>query len=477
MLLINTKHNMKYFLPVILFISVALQSCVNSDYIATSMDVESNDRTSSGLLSFASVDELAGYANKIGSDSHTKSLDCPSDFVSLWDSMREKVMSSLSPQELLEIEQEGLYYEPEDEIIPDPVFAKIVNSNREVKVSGKIYRYVSSGVLIYGDNVDKSVINDFDPSEFEYLQDKDEVNIGNDVVFVRLLYGANTVDCASTKAPILEPGLYDNELVLQSGTRIPSADIRKVEYEKGAGDSNGLQKTIASIFGTSVTAENLFDEKHRMKLRTFSQDYLVYTSVGMTVRMQQKKLGIWWRTKAQEFRYGWTGVECYYTYKGPSFPTGVTFLNTPVILQDNTNYYEEPLVLFTVPLIDYQVTDQRVSSLLKSLLNKNKSKINSWLNNNPNYKSSPQSVFAADTKNSYRMIFPQYEEMATDDGREKINWDFRVHFQVGVKISSGGVSPTFSPVGDPHKIEIRRGEIYAAVKYDDKWKACAIIAK
>ena len=170
---------MKYFLPVILFISVALQSCVNSDYIATSMDVESNDRTSSGLLSFASVDELAGYANKIGSDSHTKSLDCPSDFVSLWDSMREKVMSSLSPQELLEIEQEGLYYEPEDEIIPDPVFAKIVNSNREVKVSGKIYRYVSSGVLIYGDNVDNSIINDFDPSDFEYLQDKDEVNIGN----------------------------------------------------------------------------------------------------------------------------------------------------------------------------------------------------------------------------------------------------------------------------------------------------------
>lgn len=117
-----------------------------------------------------------------------------------------------------------------------------------------------------------------------------------------------------------------------------------------------------------------------------------------------------------------------------------------MILQNNTNYYEKPLVLFTVPLIDYQVTDQKISSLLKSLLNKNKSKITSWLNNNPNYKSSPQSVFAADTKQSYSMIFPQYEESATNDGREKINWDFRVHAQAGVKISSGGVSPTFSPV-------------------------------
>lgn len=234
-------------------------------------------------------------------------------------------MSSLSPQELLEIEQEGLYYEPEDEIIPDPVFAKIVNSNREVKVDDKIYRYVSSGVLIYGDNADMGIINDFDLSKFEYLQDKDEVNIGNDVRFVRLRYGINTTNSTDTKAPILEPGLYDDELILKGGIRIPSVDIRKIEYGKGAGDANGFQKTIASIFGTSVTAENLFDEKHRMKLRTFSQDYLVYTSVGMTVRMQQKKLGIWWRTKAQEFKYGWTGVECYYTYKGPSFPTGVTF--------------------------------------------------------------------------------------------------------------------------------------------------------
>ena len=317
-----------------------------------------------------------------------------------------------------------------------------------------------------------------DPKDYSYLKNKEEVLVTDGVVFVRIINPTPVyAEIEETKLPVVDPGLYDDKLILQDGTTIQGADIRVVEYGKGNGDASGFQKTISSIFGTSVVAEKYFDSTHRMKLRTFSQDFIVYTTVGMTVRMQRKRVGIWWKRDAQEMRYGWSAVECYYSYKGPSFPSGITFQNADVLLHDHTNYYQKPLVLFSVPLVDFQVTDKMVSQWARSLLQKNAGKINKWLNNNPNYKSNPYSVFAADKPTSYSMIFPQYEEVAKGEHREQVNWDFRIHAQAGVKIGGGGITPTFSPVSDPENVEIRRGEIYAAVKYNGQWRACVRVVK
>ena len=52
-------------------------------------------------------------------------------------------------------------------------------------------------------------------------------------------------------------------------------------------------------------------------MRTFSQEYGIYRSVGMAVKLQQKVLGSWFRYKAEEIRYGWTAVECIYRYRDP----------------------------------------------------------------------------------------------------------------------------------------------------------------
>lgn len=424
-------------------------------------------RTSEDLNMFAET--LNGNYSGIQTRSMTT---VPDGFVSLWDKQINDFYSTLSKEQIVEVEKAGLIYEPEDDIIPDPIFAKIVNDKREVSVGGEIFRYTKYGVIIYSPEIEVSVLDTFDGNEYSFLEDKQEVTIAQGIRFVRIVYNEPTIiEDIETKAPIIEPGMNGDELVLKNGVRIGGDKLRYVRYEKGGGDTSGFQKTVSGIFGTSVVATNYFNSKHRMKLRTFSQDYVVYTSVGMTVRMQHKRLGVWWRRKAEEFRYGWTGVECHYTYAGPAFPSGVTLSNIDVINQP-TSYYEKPLLLFTVPLIQYQVTDQKIGKLLKNLLEKNQSRINSWINGNPEYSSNPRSVFAADDSFNYSMIYPQYEEVSTDDGREQVNWDFRVHFQVGANIGSS-IKPTFSPVKDPEKIEIRRGEIYAAVKYG-YWRACVI---
>ena len=428
------------------------------------------------VIAFDTPSDLNAYAESVNGQQSvviTKAMpSVPSDFVSLWDRQVKDFYASLSDSEIADAERDGLVYEPEDDIIPDPVFAKIVNEKREVSVGGEVYRYTKNGVIIYSPKVDDKEIDAFNDDEFRSLSDKQEVVINPDVRFVRIVYNEPDIyDMVDTKAPIIEPGVNGDELILKNGIMIRGDKLRYVKYEKGSGDASGFQKTISGIFGTSVVATNYFNSKHRMKLRTFSQDFVVYTSVGMTVRMQHKRAGIWWRRKAEEFRYGWTGVECHYTYAGPAFPSGITLKNINVINQP-TSYYEKPLLLFTVPLAQYKVTDQTVGKLLKNLLEKNKTRINNWLNNNPGYSGNPKSVFAADNSFNYSMIYPQYEDISKDDGREKVTWDFRVHFQVGANIGSS-IQPTFSPVKDPEKIEIRRGEIYAAVKYGE-WRACVI---
>lgn len=59
-----------------------------------------------------------------------------------------------------------------------------------------------------------------------------------------------------------------------------------------------------------------------MKLRMYEQNYIVARTIGMTLRMQKRLFRIWWRKKADEFRYGWTGLELQYQFKGNPIPGG-----------------------------------------------------------------------------------------------------------------------------------------------------------
>ncbi len=430
-------------------------------------------RNDAEVLSFDNVEDLNSYANALNGQ-ETRSLErTPSGFISLWESLTRDFYSTLSSEEIASAEAEGLMYEPEDHIISDPIFAKIVNERREVVVKNETYRYTELGVVIYDTTVSSEKVDQISLEQYHSFSDKQEVLIESGIRFIRLMYSIPDVyDSFDTRSPSYETGATYDRLTLKNGKTITGDKLQYVKYGKGEGNATGFQKSISSIFGTSVVATNYFNSTHRMKLRTFCQDFIVYTSVGMTVRMQHKRAGVWWRRKAEEFRYGWTGVECHYTYNGPSFPSGVTFYNANTI-SHKTSYYEKPLVLFTVPLIDYQVTTQKIGDLVKQLLDKHKTTINNWLNGNPGSSNNPRSVFAADGAYSYSMIYPQYEESAAHDGREEVKWDFRLHFKVGITIGSS-LSGSIEPVADPEKIEIRRGEIYAAVKYGGEWRACVI---
>ena len=112
-----------------------------------------------------------------------------------------------------------------------------------------------------------------------------------------------------------------------------------------------------------MTLTNNFDKRHRMKLRMYEQDYIIYRAAGMTVRMQQRRLRIWWRKKAQEFRYGWTAIECEYKFSKPAFldppkmPNGMPQYNKyPTAMNKKFPFADSKIVLFHIPVANYDVT-------------------------------------------------------------------------------------------------------------------------
>jgi len=70
------------------------------------------------------------------------------EFVSLIEANRQKVMASLTPEQLdsIENDEDELEFCPSDSVIADIRFAQLLNADREIQVGTTVYRYFPNGV-------------------------------------------------------------------------------------------------------------------------------------------------------------------------------------------------------------------------------------------------------------------------------------------------------------------------------------------
>lgn len=266
------------------------------------------------------------------------------------------------------------------------------------------------------------------------------------------------------------------------GINIPSYDIRRVSFVNGKGedDSNWLDKFGACLFGSNIVAVNHFDDRHRMRLNMYAQDYIFFHSVGMKVRMQKRVLGIWWRKKAEEFRYGWSNIECMYTFKNPAPLIPDT---NPHVLSKSQGYKRDSGVdLFYVPSSQYNTKSGYIEDVLNEGMADIEDIIREWGDYKTGFDNNAQSIYTIMTDEDgmhVLVVYPQGEEVAYNTGKEKVVWGydwfrgrytFSTLFETGWEFKSLDLTPN-------KEIEILRGRIYAAVKYNGKWKACIIETK
>lgn len=450
---------------------IALVSCSKSQESAF-VNQADNDEPRYGILSFNSKSEFNEAIKKAEEGNlYTPSTRSGSaGFLSLYDALVEEKMASLSDEDKAEIAREGLVYEPEDDIICSPVFMSFLNQKREIEVEGKIYRYVSNGVIIYSDSCQSDFIDSLDTDQYDSLMDGEEITMTEGIVFHRIEY-AETVISAPTKVSSLSPvdGFY-----LENGTFIPSKNIHNTLYEEKGGDTGKFRKWVTSLTGMSVLSINDFDSKHRMTLRVFSQDFVVYEGTGMAIRFQQKVAGMWFRKKCEEMRYGCVGPLVKYTYASP-----LQLLDEAIIKPAPKSLYTKPVVFFKVslPILkDLSVSNQDIQRLLFNALSSNQTTISRFLNNNPNLDKNPRGVFSSENPNIAYYLFPRVnEQVVYDDRRECIEWDNNWVFGATLtfNLSTGGISGSpFLP--DVRSIEILRVFTYGAVKYNNEWRMCVV---
>lgn len=63
--------------------------------------------------------------------------------------------------------------------------------------------------------------------------------------------------------------------------KIPKDRIRRATYTKGGGNGSWLAQGLSGWFGLNVTITNNYNKRHRMKLRMYEQDYIIYRAVGI----------------------------------------------------------------------------------------------------------------------------------------------------------------------------------------------------
>ncbi len=518
---------MKKLLYILAISGVVAVSCAKELSITGEPQVDNLMLTatvSDGTLVFSSEENLSQIVNALSlHDEYELNIlpatkaDSPEDFVSLRQLLIDEGLKGLSPKELLIAQREGLIYEPIDSLIVDPYFCAVLNKDREIIINDKAYRFVKDGML--QTSVENKwafdTVSEWDVADVKEIPDGETVMIGEYLKFIKIRYaslveihsdaelafsgdelvinelssgGSSSGGGAGDDYPAMcvpEIRYVDGVLYLADGTMIGEGNIRKIKYEQKESDASFLGRLWTSLWGTNVAAYNYFSDKERMVVNMFSQNCVVMYSMGMKVRMQKKRFGIWWRTNASEFRYGWSAMECIYEYQNDPFGNIPEFLNglhRPQVPMNMTKKYpfsDEDIVLWNVPIVDYDFTTGDVNNVLNSALQSLLPLISSWVNDDPeNNSNKKRGIFAvSDEMNKIYVVFPQGEEMATNTGKEKIEWDaqwFNGTYIFGFSMSNGSFGGASATIQPNVKVSINRGTVYAAVKYDGKWKGCVI---
>ena len=475
---------------------------------------------SDGILVFDSEYDLSQTVDALNNnDSYSLALvpatkaDNAEDFVSLRQSLIEKGLRQFSDEELRIIKQEGLEYEPIDSLITDPYLASVLNADREIIIKNKVFKFVEKGVLQTAFDK-REILKGFDKLELPdditegetvyvapdvkltVIEYKKLVEVNTDVIIQGnesgLVIAFSEEDDSFTigggdSLPLVcvpEVRYKDGNLTLANDVVIKNDNIRKIKYDMKESDAGFLGNLWSSIWGTNVVAYNNFSDRERMALSMFSQDYVIYRSVGMKIRMQKRTLGIWWVKPASELRYGWTAMECEYEFNNnpfaniPEFLYGLQRPKLPSNMSKKFPFSDDKIVLWNVPIIDYDLTTGDMNNLLNAALNESLDLIERWVKKNPEDADKKRGIFAVpDDLSKMYVVFPQGEETLYNTGKQKVEWDARWldgTYTFGFSFTNGTFGSVSGSLKSNTKVNISRGTVYGAVNYNGQWKACII---
>ena len=66
------------------------------------------------------------------------------------------------------------------------------------------------------------------------------------------------------------------------------------------------ENVLNILFGPSERCTDYFNKRERIKIKTWAQNYGLFSSVGINVRSQKRRFRVWWASKADELELGYS---------------------------------------------------------------------------------------------------------------------------------------------------------------------------
>lgn len=447
-------------------------------------------------------------------------------FVSLYDAQKEKVLSSLTPEQLSEVmsDPEELEFEPQDSIIADMRFAQVLNAEREIEVDGFVYKYTTKGVARvpaqYASelkNVEVETFNmNFSESqlgtEFALSEHMSFIPMNYGVTFCSVGDGDDTEDNDQEQDPPGGPDEYgygdggygggngngnevpagefadsrEEGLYVYDNTFVPKKDLFEVTFKDGdhlPGYGVWLHRVFTGFFGQNVVARRKLDEhdkklkNRQINLNLYDQEYVIYSNIGTKLKFQKKVCGIWWNVKADEMIHGWEGIDVKFDFDQPIMPE----FKSPF---SSTAYHEyveadHPInkqsgILFTVFNFDFKT--KYLWTVLKKTLEECKKRFGDKYSKEAyDYRNSPKGLFALEQASVDHLWGPWSERTY---GTKSVETKFmskwfsgtcKVGFDLNGKISLKSIY-----ISKDDHTALKAARVYGLIKYQGVWYGCRI---
>lgn len=484
----------------ILLLSIlALCSCQDdklTDFEDKEISSTSEEIEDTPFLTFSSKQELneaidlikEGFSPEVARIRGTRAISASPkqmSFESLLEANKRRCFASLTPAQLDSIknDKDGLEYCMSDSIIADYEFAQMLNSYREIQVGDSVYRFFENGVA-YTDKHNAPKLRCPKVEQDVQNMTTDLINVGPHPIPIDTNMYFIPHNYKAEEAPLY----VDNRdpIQLKNGIVIPKEDIRDVDFDS-KGDGGWIHYAWGRIWGKNILAIKKFRRHYRMRLGVYDQSYIVYANIGVEMKMQKKRCGLWWNCKAQEIRLGWTAVELSHsmpkTFKSIIYPDMAPkeILKQPypdLIKRKNYPFTNEERILFHVPIADYDFTVKDANKLFMSGIKYLAENGNQFIRGKVRNPGS-NGIYAVDEKMVYIVTGP--DEVSKSNARtfEKVFLsrflikEFEFNFGYGGFFKLNSIKIKLDDI----KTKLGRCSIYGAVKFDDQWLGARITKK
>lgn len=249
----------------------------------------------------------------------------------------------------------------DDELIQDPIFAALLNENREIYIADSLYKYTELGLYFCLATEKQKLYNYLNKLNFatkkKEFTNKEAPCLQEMQKKTSKIMPEDFVSEVSPGVMMYAPPKYCDNGYSNPPTPTPvpvpptaTPRFKKQNLEIAYVETNSI---FEHLFGASDKSEDYYSDNRRIQVSFWNQNYYVFSSIGCSARLQkrEKTLGVsyWEKSYADQIELGINSIQYDYKFNVPPF--------------NNSLYVSGPTVYYSYKGVNYNQFAQVIPSL------------------------------------------------------------------------------------------------------------------